>query len=131
MDFGNNILDAIKIMAQHQVKTAKFDKTIEAKVISCIDENLGQYRLDYCGAIIYAHSTNLDILYQKGNDVYVLVPENDMTKNKIILGLASAGALTKDSMPINTSLDVSVVEQQQNLKFRHKGKREEDQVKLF
>ena len=54
--------------------------------MSCEDATIGKYRCRYQDAIIYAYSNNTDVTYTKGSSVYILVPGNDMTKEKTILG---------------------------------------------
>lgn len=130
MQIGNSIIESIQIIAKYEVENAKFDKTIEAEIITCIDENIGYYRCNYKGAIIYAYSTNLDIIYQKGNLVYILIPENDITKNKIILGFAGASNQSDFLPPSSKSLRVSVEQEQQNLAFSYKGSNNLDQVNI-
>ena len=119
MEISNSILDSIDIITKHEIYNAKFDKTIEAKIMKCVNKDIGYYRCDYKGTTLYAYSNNLSIIYRKGNLVYILVPQNDMTKDKLILGFAGNDeAINKDSlMPINNSLLVSVNERERDLKF--------------
>lgn len=118
---SNSILESIQIISKHQIEKAEFDKTIQAEILNCIDKNIGYYRCNYKGAIINAYSSNLDIIYQKGNFVHILIPQNDTSKNKVILGLAGIGATSSASLPISNSLSVTVDEQEKDLKFSYKG----------
>lgn len=50
-----------------------------------------EYKVEYQGNTISAYSTDPQIVYQKGEQVYVLVPEGDFSQKKIILGRAATG----------------------------------------
>lgn len=81
-----NICDAIEVIANNIVSKAGFDKTIQATIISCVDELTGKYKVKYQDNTLYAYASNVDKKYSKGNRVYVLIPGNDMTRDKTILG---------------------------------------------
>ena len=81
-----NICDAIDIIVQKAVSEAQYDKTIQATIITCVDIETGKYKVKYQDSIFYAYSDNLDTIYADGTGVYVLVPSNDMSRIKTILG---------------------------------------------
>lgn len=85
-DVNQKILDAIELLATHSVQKAGYDRTIQAQILSCTDPTIGKYKCKYQDAIIYAYTTNSDISLSKGTFVYILVPENDMSKDKTIIG---------------------------------------------
>ena len=85
MGVNQKILDAIELLTKNSIQQAKYDKTIQAQVLSCEDEALGKYRCKFQDAIFYAYGSP-DSSYSKGTLVYILVPENDMQKEKTILG---------------------------------------------
>ena len=82
----NDVLDAIQIISASSVEKAGYDKTIQAQILSCEDATIGKYRCRYQDAIIYAYSGSSDITFTNGAYVYILVPGNDMSKEKTILG---------------------------------------------
>ena len=86
MSVGNNVLDATEILVNNSVQKAGYDKTIQAQIVSCEDATIGKYRCRYQDAIMYAYAYNPDITYNKGAYVYILVSNNDMKKEKTILG---------------------------------------------
>ena len=86
MSASNQILDAIELLIKDSVKKAAYDRTIQAQIISCEDQTIGKYKCRYQDAIIYAYSGSADISYSQNAQVYILVPENDMQKEKTILG---------------------------------------------
>lgn len=89
MNVSQNVLDAIDILTDNAVQKAKYDKTIQAVILSCQDETIGQYRCRYQDSTIRAFSTNTDVLYTQGSMVYIQVPQGDFSKQKTILGSTS------------------------------------------
>lgn len=94
MSISDKILDAIELLTKKSVEKAGYDRTIEAQIISCEDATIGKYRCRYQDAIIQAYAGSSDVTFNKGAYVYILVPENDMRKDKTILG-------TTDKLGIN------------------------------
>jgi hypothetical protein len=102
-DINKTLIDAMDIIAEGKVSAAGYDKTIQATIVSCINAIKGQYKIKYQGNTFYAYSNNLDYQYTKGTTVYVLVPGNDFTQMKTILGtVGNVGAISTDTtyMPI-------------------------------
>lgn len=87
-DTQDALLAAIDYLSANAAEQVKADKTVTAIVKSCVDATTGQYSLKYNGGKIYAYATN-DASYKENQSVYVLVPESDFTKKKIIVGLAA------------------------------------------
>lgn len=85
----DKVLDAIELLAGASIDKAGYDKTIQAQIISCQDAATGKYKCRYQDSIIYAFSSSIDITYNKDDYVYILVPNNDMRKQKTILGTAN------------------------------------------
>lgn len=81
----NDVLKAIDIIVSERVNSAKFDKTIQATVLSCEDPAIGKYKVKYQDSIFEAYSNNIDNIYLKNTSVYVLIPNNNINKRKIIL----------------------------------------------
>lgn len=86
MSASSQILDAIELLTNNSIKKAAYDRTIQAQIISCEDETIGKYKCRYQDAIIYAYSTGTNITFNKGAQVYILVPGNNMKNEKTILG---------------------------------------------
>lgn len=83
---ADKLLDGFQLLATSLVQKAGYDKTIQARIIQCVDPIVGKYKCHYQDANIYAFTNNTDITYNKDAYVYILVPGNDMTKEKTILG---------------------------------------------
>lgn len=85
-NYETQILDAIQMLVDNAVSKADYDKTIKATISRCVDPTIGKYVIRYQDSSFYAYSYNTDITYPQGTTVYVLVPGNDMTQEKSIIG---------------------------------------------
>lgn len=84
-DFASIVNEAAEITAEQKVKEAKFDATIQAKILSCEDQSRGKYRVKYQDSIFIAYAEK-ESTYAQNADVYILVPSNDFSKTKKIIG---------------------------------------------
>lgn len=82
----SQICDAVQILAERAIEQARYDKTISALIVECVDTKKGKYKVKYQDSFFYATSDNTELNYRKNTEVYVLVPEGDFAKNKKILG---------------------------------------------
>lgn len=82
----NQVCDAISILVDEGVNSAGYDKTISALVVECVDSLKGQYKVKYQDAYYYATSDNTEVEYSKNTQVYILVPGNDFSREKKIVG---------------------------------------------
>ena len=98
-DINNQICDAIGIIVDKKISQAKFDKTIQATIVAQGDKTKGEYKVKYLDSLFYAYDKSGKD-YAVGTQVYILVPENDLSKVKTILGTADK---TKDTQPIIVS----------------------------
>ena len=86
MNYTNNILDAIQTLVDNAVNNAGYDRTLRATIVRCEDSTIGKYVVKYQDSSFYAYSTSTDSEYKAGTAVYVLVPANDLSQNKTIIG---------------------------------------------
>lgn len=84
--YENQICEAIEYIVNHAIADAGFDKTIQATIVNCIDETIGQYKVKYQNSTFNAYSNSTEVSYLSGTEVYILVPQNDMSNTKTILG---------------------------------------------
>lgn len=84
--YENQICEAIEYIVDHAIARADFDKTIKATIVNCIDETIGQYKVKYQNSTFHAYSNSTEVTYSSGTDVYILIPGNDMSSTKTILG---------------------------------------------
>lgn len=85
-NYETQILDAIQMLVDKTVSKAEFDKTIKATISRCVDATIGKYVVKYQDSSFYAYSYNTDNTYNAGTAVYVLIPGNDMSQEKSIIG---------------------------------------------
>lgn len=85
-NYESQILDAIQILVDNTVAKANYDKTIKATISRCVDPTIGKYVIKYQNSSFYAYSYNTENKYAAGSAVYVLVPGNDMSQEKSIIG---------------------------------------------
>ena len=101
-DLTNQLLDAIELIADKKVAAARYDKTIQAIIVSCVDAQAGKYKIKYQGNMFYAYSTDTSTTLNNGISVYVNVPENDFSKVKTIIGtVANKGNLSSSIITEN------------------------------
>lgn len=85
---AENIFNAIDVIVDKKLREAKYDSTIIAKIIKVQDSALGRYEVQYQDAKFIALSVGGGA-YQVNDNVYVLVPTNDLSRDKYILGLSN------------------------------------------
>lgn len=87
--YENQVLDAIDIVVQAAIQSAGYDRTISATIMECLDSERGLYKVRYQDAIYTASAEDPSKKYSQNSQVYVLIPENDYSKHKRIIGTAS------------------------------------------
>lgn len=88
------ICSAIDTIVNNAVANAGYDKTVQAKIVGCEDATIGKYRCKYQDTTFFAYTTNSTVTYTNNSLVYVLIPGNDFSRDKTILG-------TVDKLGIN------------------------------
>ena len=85
-NYENKILDAIQRIVDNAISHASYDKTIKGTIVKVADEDTGKYLIRYQDSSFYAYSNDSKISYSVDDMVYVLIPGNDMTQMKTIIG---------------------------------------------
>lgn len=83
------LLDAIDYMTTAKMDKLTLDKTIVATIVKSEDLIKNTYKIRYQGNDNLVARAQSGDTYKKGQQVYVLVPQNDLSNDKIILGGAS------------------------------------------
>lgn len=96
MSIQDNLLDAVDILIDKAVSSAKFDKTIQGTIVSCIDSVTGKYKIKYQGGSFYAFANDVNIQYKDGVNVYILIPEGDFEKTKTIISAVNKKGLNQN-----------------------------------
>lgn len=84
----DSMLKAFDTIAANRVNSLQLDKTVEAIVSQCVNTLTGEYKVEYQGGFMSAYAQE-GATYNRNAKVYVLIPSNDMTKKKLILGLVT------------------------------------------
>lgn len=82
----DQLLDAVELIVDKAVSQAGYDKTVQAVISKCVTASTGKYSVKYQGGSFYAYAQDPGMIYNPNTQVYVLIPENDMSKRKTILG---------------------------------------------
>lgn len=85
VDLQNSLLNTCSIIADNAASASAADKTIECQIIDAEKADEGIYKVQYTENYFTAYSTN-GFVYKEEDYVYILVPQGDFNKNKIILG---------------------------------------------
>ena len=105
-ELQESILKAISAVADNSIDKAKTDLTIECEIEKIQNAAKGVYTVKYTENKFTAHSTN-GLSYSIGDSVYVLVPQGDFSKNKVILGLTEGAVKEKKSQVQNHYNEIS------------------------
>lgn len=81
----NALTAAMKIMADSSAQSKLATLTVEAEVTAIVDKGNGIYKVSYLGSAFEATAANTETTYEIGDMVYVIIPNGDFEKNKIIL----------------------------------------------
>ena len=83
------ILKAIDALTQQRIDKLQLDKTVTAVIVTCTNALTREYKCSYNGGNITTYAAE-GTTYTNGQSVYVLIPQGDMTKRKVIIGESSA-----------------------------------------
>ena len=111
-NYEEQICKAIEILSSEGLKAGGYDRTIIATVTEVVDEIKGIYRLRHQDNSFLAKAACSGIEYVVNTEVYVLIPKDDFTNEKIILwsanGINHFGPRPITSMTINSVDNYSV-----------------------
>ena len=91
-DIQNSLFEAMKQFSDYASANASSTLTVECEILECVDEGQGLYKVGYLGNTFTVHANNANVTYSVGEKVYVLVPDGDFTKEKIIFGSTAPSA---------------------------------------
>ncbi len=86
MSINEKFLDAIELLINTAIKDAGYDKTITAQIIAVEDVKKGKYKCKYQDAIFSAYSSNPQLKFYSGDNVYILHTDDTLGINKTIIG---------------------------------------------
>ena len=101
-DLQGSLLNAIDYLVNNRIDKISKDVTVTCSIKKCENALTGQYTVNYNGGFFTAYSQE-NVSYDENVSVYVLIPENDWSKKKIIIGRAS-GVTEDDNITFVSSL---------------------------
>lgn len=92
-ELQNSLFEAMKVFSDYTAANSDATITIQATITSIVDAGTGEYSVEYLGNTFSVYA-NSNVTYSVGDVVYVLVPDGDFSKNKVILSLVNPVAET-------------------------------------
>lgn len=91
-DVTEQIFDAVSVIASKKIESLGFDKTVLCSIEDVSNAKEGEYRVKTSDeqATFLAYSENTE--YPLGSQVYVKIPNNNYSEQKLIIGKYSAAA---------------------------------------
>ena len=84
-DVANALTEAMQTIAESNAQAKEATLVVEAEIVEIVDEGLGTYIVKYLGNKFNATTAHTEITYEIGDMVYVIVPNGNFDKNKVIL----------------------------------------------
>lgn len=87
-DLQGSLLQAIDYLVNNRIDKINKDVTITCTIKKCNNSLTQEYQVNYNGGFLNAYAQE-GTSYSENQEVFVLVPEGDFTKRKLIIGKAS------------------------------------------
>ena len=87
-DLQGSLLQAIDYLVNNRIDKINKDVTLTATIKKCVNSLTQEYQVNYNGGFLSAYAQE-GVSYGENTSVFVLVPEGDFTKRKLIIGKAS------------------------------------------
>ena len=87
-DLQGSLLQAIDYLVNNRIDKINKDVTITCTIKKCNNSLTQEYQVNYNGGFLNAYAQE-GASYSENQEVFVLVPEGDFTKRKLIIGKAS------------------------------------------
>lgn len=84
-DVANALTAAMQTIAESNAQAKEATLVVEAEIVEIVDEGLGTYIVKYLGNKFNATTAHTEITYEIGDMVYVIIPNGNFDKNKVIL----------------------------------------------
>ena len=83
IEITEQLFEAIDAIVQERIRTLPYDKTVIATITSISGQNYGKYQVTTDDNITFYAFSDVTT-YNIGDKVYVRIPQNDYTKQKVI-----------------------------------------------
>ena len=101
------IFQTVDILVDKKLAALQYDKTVTAEIYSIVNLDTGEYKVKYSGNIVSAFSDDVEKQYKVGDNVYVTIPQDDLSARKRIVCKTSEQSLSYGEM---MTLSNSIVE---------------------
>lgn len=101
------IFQTVDILVDKKLAALQYDKTVTAEIYNIVNLDTGEYKVKYSGNIVSAFSDDVEKQYKVGDNVYVTIPQDDLSARKRIVCKTSEQSLSYGEM---MSLSNSIVE---------------------
>lgn len=107
MSLQESILNAVNTIVEQRTNELKVDKTITA----IIEKNMGVfngktlYKVSYEGGFFEAITLNAEEIYSPNTPVYILIPQGNFSKEKVIIGRANNINLENESNTVISTMN--------------------------
>lgn len=105
--FTEAIFQSIDVIVDKKLSQLQYDVTFESEIYNLIDADTGEYQVLYNGEYLSAFAQDPSTQYNIGDRVSILIPSNELSNHKTILGYAEPESLQEK---IEGSLALEVVE---------------------
>ena len=104
---SETIFQTVDILVDKKLAALQYDKTVTAEIYNIVNLDIGEYKVKYSGNIVSAFSDDVEKQYKVGDNVYVTIPQDDLSARKRIVCKTSEQSLSYGEM---MSLSNSIVE---------------------
>lgn len=84
-NINETLCEAFDIIATQKIQSLPFDHTIQCQIIE--DNQDGSYKVSHGSSKFIAYSSSIDLKYKVKQWVYVTIPQNDYSQQKMITGV--------------------------------------------
>ena len=88
------IFQTVDILVDKKLAALQYDKTVTAEIYSIVNLDTGEYKVKYSGNIVSAFSDDVEKQYKVGDNVYVTIPQDDLSARKRIVCKTSEQSLS-------------------------------------
>lgn len=88
---SESLLDAMNSIAGNTIESLNRTITVEGVIEDVIDAGINLYKIKYKDSTFTAYAPS-SVIYHTDDIVYILIPDNDFTKTKIIIGSIAPSA---------------------------------------
>lgn len=103
----DSLFDAMGILAESAAKKAQGAITIDCVITRILNLSTGKYEVDYLGNSLIVYAGTPNVQYKVGDKVYILVPDGDFSKQKVIISLSTPSIITYDKSEEDNYIQVS------------------------